>query len=124
MVDNNVESGPLTNDEKEWYEEAQNAVNAKPVSKPVKKPPFKKLDMNALLDMSCWNPENFSEFEEWTAKQQEILEDPDKDFKDVPPFAGWRRYSIVLHCNEVIVIARKHPANGGYQIRDYLVQDH
>ena len=89
-----------------------------------KKPLFKKLDINALLDLACWNAENFSEFEEWTAKQSEILQDPEKGFEDVPPFVGWRRYSITLHCVEMTIIARKHPDNKGYQIRDYLVRDH
>lgn len=89
-----------------------------------RRPPFKKLDMNVLLDMACWQAENFEEFEEWNKKQYAILEDPEKSQDDIPPYVGWRRYSVILHCAEIVIIARKHPANGGYQIRDYLVQNH
>lgn len=88
--------------------------------KPVKKPPFKKLDMNALLDMSCWNPENFGEFEAWQEKVQNL---PPEE-TDIPDYMGKRRYNITLHCVTITITARRHPDNKGYQIFGYVVQDH
>lgn len=81
-----------------------------------KKTPFKKLDMNLLLEMACGTPENL---DDWRKYQQEVLELPEN--ADVPNYRGWERFTITLHCSVVTVIARKHPDNKGYQIRDYLV---
>lgn len=90
--------------------------------KSTKKPPFKKLTLDMILEMACWNPENFEEYQTY---QQSIVDMPkETKVQDYPIFTGWRRYSITLHCVEMTIIARKHPANNGYQIRDYIARDH
>lgn len=84
-----------------------------------KKPPFKKIDLGFILDRACGNPENFEEYQEW---QKKVVLTP-KD--EVPePFRGYNRYRITLHCLDIIVVARKHPDNNGWQIKDFIVEDH
>lgn len=111
----------FANPHKKEFPMVQNINSAdKSEKKPVKKPPFKKLDMNALLDMSCWNPENFGEFEAWQEKVQNL---PPEE-TDIPDYMGKRRYNITLHCVTITITARRHPDNKGYQIFGYVVQDH
>lgn len=88
------------------------------------KPKQPKFDMNFLFMTSCWDPDDFKEFEAWNVSQYELRND-----KDIPetdkhiPYPGWRRYSITTHCITYTVVA-KLAKNGGWHIREYIAKDH
>src|SRR5690606_19345815 len=76
---------------------------------------LKKLTLNDLLEVSCWNPDNFSQWEKWNKEQANSVQKGE----DVKPYSGVRRYDIQLHCTQYVIRARKH-SNGGYQILDFI----
>lgn len=80
---------------------------------------LKKLTLNDLLEVSCWNPDNFSQWEKWQKEEAESIQKGE----DVKPYPGVRRYDIQLHCSQYVIRARKH-RNGGYQIIDFISQAH
>lgn len=91
-------------------------TSAKPTNTKKK---LKKLTLNDLLEASCWDPDNFPQWEKWNQEQSAAVQKGE----DVKPYPGVRRYDIQLHCTQYVIRARKH-SNGGYQILDFIQQAH
>ena len=102
----------------------EEVVTEAPKQKKPRKAPF---TLATILDATCGNPDNFKQFEAWTADQLDRISkaetsDVENEIRK-ESYPGWMRYEITVHCVTFTVIAKKH-TNGGYHIRDYIVRDH
>lgn len=75
------------------------------------------MSIDLLLSISCSNPEDFQDFEDWEIQRRN---NPEWDLH----YRGWNRYNITLHCMDVTIIARLLEDNKTFEIREYLLQDH
>lgn len=82
------------------------------------------LNLNALLSLSCSNPDDYVDYQEAQSLHRQGKSDSRFDPEvEYFRYLGWSRYSIVLHCIEVTVIARR-VGEDKYEIREWFIKDH
>ena len=94
--------------------EETEATSAKVSRKP-------KLTLGTILENASREPDNIRHYEEWAAIER-LSEDLQMSVDGKPtPYSGWWRYRLDLGESTIVIIARQHPVNFGWQIKDYIL---
>lgn len=76
-----------------------------------------------IFEHSIGVPENFKNFEEYKAAEIKRLEETtDIASYTKEPYLGYMRYTMTLDLGRVTVIAKLNK-NGGYHVKDYIIQN-
>jgi hypothetical protein len=79
----------------------------------------KPLNLDVILSMACSNPHDFKAWNDFEQTNRQ------RRAEGLEPlvYDGWMRYDLQVHCTQIVIVARG-TLDGGYEIREYFLEDH